>query len=201
MNPSPTLLIISNTFPTLLLHFTFYVIIKSESTKILLHLANTIQTTKTSSNIIYTILALLFTIIAYLFLFCIGYFYIFYLHLVLDNHLVRLRAQNNLLCFVGFIKKDKETTTFGSFPREFDIKPSSHPRGENKSFPLLYTLHLESQPNPYSFWHRWLEATPHQVPLSTRAIPSSYVLTRGKLSTLHFILYESWYHVLLVMDA
>ena len=29
-------------------------------------------------------------------------------HLVLDNHLVRLRAQNNLLCFVGYIKKIKK---------------------------------------------------------------------------------------------
>ena len=78
---------------------------------------------------------------------------------MLDNHLVRLRAQNNLLCFVGFIKKDKEITAFGSFPQEFDIKPSSHPRGENKSFPLLYTLHLESQPNSYSF----VEADDHII--------------------------------------
>ena len=45
---------------------------------------------------------------------------------------------------------DKEIKFPLLIPREFDIKPSSHPRGEN--LPLLRTLHLEAQPIPYIYY-------------------------------------------------
>ena len=57
---------------------------------------------------------------------------------MLDNHLVRLRAQNNLLCFVGFQEKDKKINLSLLVPREFDINPRVIPRGENS---LSYTIH------------------------------------------------------------
>ena len=61
--------------------------------------------------------------------------------------------------FAGNLEKAKKIKPTLLIPREFDIKPSSHPRGEK--LPLLHTLHLEAQPNPYSFqgiksdWHSW----------------------------------------------
>ena len=56
----------------------------------------------------------------------IGYL-VSYSHLVLNNHLVSLRAQNNLLCFVGFKEKDKKIKFSLLISGEFDIRLSSHP--------------------------------------------------------------------------
>ena len=49
-----------------------------------------------------------------------------------------------------FSRKDKKINLSLLIPREFDINSRVIPRGETV-FPILYTLHLESQPNPYSF--------------------------------------------------
>ena len=98
MNPGP-FLIIRNNFPTTFKHYLHSAILKSENTKTLLLLAFTYKNPK---NIIHhcfhTILAYLFTPIAYLFTVRICFILISFSHLVLDNHLVRLRVQNNLLC-------------------------------------------------------------------------------------------------------
>ena len=52
--------------------------------------------------------------------------------------------------FAGNLEKDKKIKPTLLIPREFDIKPSSHPRGEN--LPLLHTLHLEAQPILYIYY-------------------------------------------------
>ena len=57
----------------------------------------------------------------------------------------------HLLCFVGNQKKDRKDKSSLLIPREFDIKPSSHPSWGKHVFHLLHTLHLESQPNPFTF--------------------------------------------------
>ena len=98
MNPGP-FLIIRNNFSTTFKHFLHSAILKSENTKTLLLLAFTYKTPKISSIIVSTILALLLTTIAYLFTVLHPLLsLISFSHLVLDNHLVRLRAQSNLLC-------------------------------------------------------------------------------------------------------
>ena len=66
---------------------------------------------------------------------------------MLDNHLVRLRAQNNLSLFAGFQGKDKEVKLPLLIPREFDINPRVTFVGKIV-LPVLHTLLLGSQPTP-----------------------------------------------------
>ena len=87
-----------------------------------------------------------------IFIYCFASFIILisFSHLVLDNHLVRLRAQRNLfVCRKSREGQGDKTTLL--IPREFDIKPSSHPRGEKLPL-LLHTLHLEAQHIPYIYY-------------------------------------------------
>ena len=100
----------------------------------------------------------LHTILAYLFLACIFtsslhyiLYFILFLHFVLDNHLVRLRTKTSNLCFVGNQNKDRKIIPSLLIPQEFDIKPSSHPRGENTSstYYILCTWRLNL--TPYTF--------------------------------------------------
>ena len=97
MNPGP-ILIIRNNFPTTIIHFLFAAIYKFENTKIHLLLAFTIQNPKTPSIIAITIIAYLF--LACIFTSSLHYIlsFILFLHLVLDNHLVRLRTKTSNLC-------------------------------------------------------------------------------------------------------
>ena len=96
MNPGP-FLIIRNTFPTTFKHLLHSAILKSENTKHFYSLHSHIKTPKIPSIIITIIFAYLFTTIAF-FIYCFASFIILisFSHLVLDNHLVRLRAQTNL---------------------------------------------------------------------------------------------------------
>jgi hypothetical protein len=71
-----------------------------------------------------------------IYLFSIAYLFLVlytYTHLVLDNHLVRLRAQSNLFYFTGCQKRDrKDPFTHSSLRVRY--KPSSHLHGENQAF-------------------------------------------------------------------
>jgi hypothetical protein len=102
VNPGP-LLIIRNNFPFTFSLFLFPVIIKFENIKIfpLFHFKN--QNTITIPFIVYHCIAYYFYL--HICLFSIAYLFSVvytYTHLVLDNHLVRLRAQSNSFYFAGF---------------------------------------------------------------------------------------------------
>src|SRR5680860_1200386 len=96
MNPGP-FLIIRNTFPTTFKHLLHSAILKSENTKTLLLLAFTYKNPK---NIIHHCFhhPCIFIYQNCIFTYCFAFVLLSFSHLVLDNHLVRLRAQNNLLC-------------------------------------------------------------------------------------------------------
>ena len=97
MNPGP-FLIIRNTFPTTFKHLLHSAIFKSENTKTLLFIAFTYKNPKNTIHHHYYH-PCIFIYHHCMFLYCFALFIILisFSHLVLDNHLVRLRAQNNLL--------------------------------------------------------------------------------------------------------
>ena len=148
MNPGP-FLIIRNTFPTLLSPLLFAAIFNSENTKTLSHLAFIIKNQKYHLPLFPPSLHIYFTIIAYLLLFA----YLFYYH----SHTLCLTTtwwgwgQKTIYFVAGSQEKDKEITPEILVPWEFDIKPSSHPSWGKLSSTTTYTLHLESQPNPFTF--------------------------------------------------
>ena len=154
MNPGP-LLIIRNTFPITFIALLFSEIIKTENTKTLYLLHSSSKTPKIYSIQLLSLLPpslhTLFITIAYLLtVLHLLFILISFSHLVLDNHLVRLRAQNKLfVCRKS--REGQEDKSSLLIPREFDIKPSSHPSWGKHVFHLLHTLHLESQPNPFTF--------------------------------------------------
>ena len=143
MNPGP-FLIIRNTFPTLLSPLLFAAIFNSENIKTLSHLAFIIKNQKYHLPLFSPSLHIYFTIIAYLLLFA----YLFYYH----SHTLCLTTtwwgwgHKTIYVVAGSQEKDKEITPEILVPREFDIKPSSHPSWGKLSSTILYTLHLESQP-------------------------------------------------------
>ena len=96
MNPCP-FLIIRNTFPTTFKHFLHSAILKSENTKTLLLLAFIYKNPKNTINHHYYHPCIVIhhqcIFICY---FSFTIMLISFSHLVLDNHLVRLRAQSNL---------------------------------------------------------------------------------------------------------
>ena len=98
MNPDP-FLIIRNNFPTTFKHHLHSAILKSENTKTLLFIAFTYKNPK---NIIHHHYyhPCITTYHHCIFIYCFASIIILisFSHLVLDNHLVRLRAQSNLLC-------------------------------------------------------------------------------------------------------
>ena len=98
MNPG-RFLIIRNTFPTTFKHLLHSAILKSENIKTLLLIAFTY---KNPQNIIHHCFHHPCIIIYHhcIFIYCFASINILisFSHLVLDNHLVRLRAQSNLLC-------------------------------------------------------------------------------------------------------
>ena len=112
INPGP-ILIIRNNFPTTIIHFLFAAIYKFENPKILLLLVFKIQNTKTLSIIAIIIFVyhpcIFISCLHLYFLFAFIIIFILFLHLVLDNHLVRLRTNTSNLCFVGNQKKDRKT--------------------------------------------------------------------------------------------
>jgi hypothetical protein len=123
MNPGP-FFIIRNNFPFTLLLFLFSVIINFENTKIfpLLHFTN--QNTTTISFTIYHCIISYFSLhipttkdflaplhIAYLFLVLYSY-----THLVLDNHLVRLRAQSKFILPYRLLEEGQEGSLYTQFP-------------------------------------------------------------------------------------
>ena len=75
--------------------------------------------------------------IALHFTFIVFYFSFSYIHLVLDNHLVRLRAQNNLQLFCRLLDEEQRGSfSYTQLPESSIFKPSSFPRGED--FHLLH---------------------------------------------------------------
>ena len=97
MNPGP-FLIIRNTFPTIFKHLLHSAILKSENTKTLLFIAFTYKNPKNNIHHHYYH-PCIFIYHHCIFICCFAFIIILisFSHLVLDNHLVRLRAQNNLL--------------------------------------------------------------------------------------------------------
>ena len=98
MNPAP-FLIIRNTFPTTFKHLLHSAILKLENIKTLLLIAFTY---KNPQNIIHHHYyhPCIITYHHCIFIYCFAFIIILisFSHLLLDNHLVRLRAQSNLLC-------------------------------------------------------------------------------------------------------
>ena len=115
MNPGP-FLITRNTFSTTFKHLLHSAILKSENTKTLLLLAFTYKNPKNTINhhcyhpciIIHR---------HYIFICCSAFIIILisFSHLVLDNHLVRLRAQSNLhVCRKSRERQEDKTHTTDS---------------------------------------------------------------------------------------
>jgi hypothetical protein len=115
--------IIRNNFPFTLSLFLFLVIINFENTKIfpLLHFTN--QNTTTISFTVYHCLAYYFSLHIpaaqdflaplhlHIYLFSIAYLFLVlytYTHLVLDNHLVTLRAQSNFILPCRLLEEGQE---------------------------------------------------------------------------------------------
>ena len=97
MNPGP-FLIIRNTFPTTFKHLLHSAILKSENTKTLLLLAFTYKNPKNTINHhCYHPCIIIHHHCIFICCFAFIIILISFSHLVLDNHLVRLRAQSNLL--------------------------------------------------------------------------------------------------------
>ena len=162
MKPGP-FLIIRNTFPTTFKHFLHSTILKSENTKTLLFIAYTYKKPQKyrPSSLLSSLHYYLPPLHIYL-LFCIHY----YLNIILTpcalQPLGEVEGTKQSTLFAGNLVKDKKIKSPLLIPWEFDIKPSSHPRG--KKLPLLHTLHLEAQPIPYIFsfqciksacWRSW----------------------------------------------
>ena len=101
MNPGP-LLIIRNTFPITFAALLFSEIIKTENTKTLYLLHSSYKTQKYIPYHCHNYChhPCIFIYHHCIFISCFAFILslISFSHLVLDNHLVRLRAQSNLLC-------------------------------------------------------------------------------------------------------
>ena len=146
MNPGP-FLIIRNTFPTIFKHLLHSAILKSENTKTLFLLAFTYKNpNNTINHHCYHPCIIIHHHCIFICCFAFNIIVISFSHLMFDNPLLR-SGHKAIFLFAGNLEKDKEIKYPLLIPREFDIKPSSHPRGEK--LPLLHTLHLEAQPNPY----------------------------------------------------
>jgi hypothetical protein len=130
MNPSP-FLIIRNNFPFTLSLFLFSVIINFENTKIfpLLHFTNYKSTT--ISFTVYHCIAYYFSLQIpaakdflaplhfHIYLFSIAYLFLVlytYTHPVLDNHLVRLRAQSKFILLCRLLEEEHEGSLYTQFP-------------------------------------------------------------------------------------
>jgi hypothetical protein len=163
MNPG-LLLIIRNNFPFTLSLFLFSVIINFENTKTfpLLHFTN--QNTTTIPLTVYHCIAyyislhipaakdFLALLHLHIYLFSIAYLFsglYTYTHLLLDNHLVRLRAQSNFFT-LQVVRRETWRILIHTVPREFDINPRVTFVGKIK-LPMLNTLLLESQPSEASY--------------------------------------------------
>ena len=97
MNPGP-FLIIRNIFPTTFKHLLHSAIFKTENTKTLLLIAYTYKTPKnTIHHHYYHLCIIIYHHCIFICCFAFNIILISSSHLVLDNHLVRLRAQINLL--------------------------------------------------------------------------------------------------------
>ena len=98
MNPGP-FLIIRNTFQTTFKHLLHSAILKTENTKTLLLLAFSYKNPKNTIHH-HCYHPCIFIYHHSIFTCCFAFIFILisFSHLVLDNHLVRLRAQSNLLC-------------------------------------------------------------------------------------------------------
>jgi hypothetical protein len=117
MNPGP-LFIIRNNFLFTLSLFLFSVIINFENTKIfpLLHFTN--QNTTTISFTVYHCIAYsrgtgFSAAVAFAYLLSVLYTYT---HLVLDNHLVRLRAQSKFILPCRLLEEGHEGSLYTQFP-------------------------------------------------------------------------------------
>jgi hypothetical protein len=130
MNPGP-LLIIRNNFPLTLSLFLISFIINFENTKIfpLLHFTN--QNTTTIPFTVYHCIAYYFSLhipVAkdfqaslhlHIYLFSITYLFSVlytYTHLMLDNDLVRLRAQSNFILLCRLLEEGHEGSLYTQFP-------------------------------------------------------------------------------------
>ena len=161
MNPGP-ILIIRNTFPTLLSSLLFSAIYYSENTKILSIPAITHKNPKTTLLSYISSRLHLETLFTFSFALCLIYLVIYYLHyylftfsycvtllirnLVLDNHLVDLGTQDKVPCFTDCLTRRGRITSEASFPR-VRFKLSSHPCGEKKLATTLCTW------SPNKKWH------------------------------------------------
>ena len=137
MNSGP-FLIIRNTFPTILSIFYIQPFLNQKIQKTLLLIAYTYKTPKISSIIVSTILAYLFTTMAYLLI----VLHLFYFDIILTTcawqPLGEVEGTKQFTLFGGSQGKDKKINHSLLIPREFDIKPSSHPSWGNR---VSYTIH------------------------------------------------------------
>jgi hypothetical protein len=161
MNPSP-LFIIRNNFPFTLSLFLFSVIINFENTKTfpLLHFTN--QNTTSISFTVYHCIAYYFSLhisAAYDFwrrCICIFIYIAYLLSSFVYLHtpcawqpLGEVEGTKQIYLPCRLLEEGQEGPCTHSSPR-VRYKPSSHLRGGNSSFPMLSTLHLESQPSKAS---------------------------------------------------